>query len=294
MRVLRRKFLSAIFVVLPATAALTAQTVVVEAASGECRAKPGPAAPQGSRWLYRVNRVDHRRCWFVSSQGAGGHSHMRRTASGRHRPFVRHSTRDVLNVRYDHTVGPETASAQTAPTDTMLPLEQATHPDFAARWPDLPSSQDLLRRKIATITYARPANDASTSSTPLSGLDRAGERSSVGDPFNSVLLGGALTTSLFVAGGISYVVRRRRRTPRDERYWNAVEPHRCTVVPSRSGTPTGNKWRLQTRHHIAGRQASPPIAPADDPEADLRDIAFDLRWSIFGESLGRVRKITGL
>jgi hypothetical protein len=268
-RVLRRKFLSAIFVVLPATAALTAQTVVVEAASGECSAKPGSAAPLGSRWLYRVNRVDHRRCWFVSSQVAGGHSYMRRTASGRPRHFVRHSTRDVLNVRYDHIVGPETASAQTAPTDTMLPLEQATHPDFAARWPDLPSSQGLLRRKVATITYTRPANNASTSSTPFPGVERA-EQSSLGDAFNSVLLGGALTASLFVAGGISYVARRRRR--RDERYRNAVEPHQRTVVPGRSGTLTGDKWPLQTQHHISGRQASPPIAPADDPEAGLRDM----------------------
>ena len=184
------------------------------------------------------------------------------------------------------------ASVQTAPTDTMLPLEKATHPDFAARWPDLPGSQDLLRRKIATITYARPANGASTSSTPLSGIEGAGERSSVGDAFNSVLLGGALMTSLFVAGGISYVVRRRRR--RNERHRNAVEPHRRTVVPSRSGTPMENKWPMQTRHHISGRQASPPIAPADEPEADLHNIALDLRWSIFGESLGRVRKITGL
>ena len=292
MRVLRRKFLSAIFVVLPATAALTAQTVVVEAASGECRAKPGSAAPLGSRWLYRVNRVDHRRCWFVSSQVVGGHSYMRRTASGRPRHFVRHSTRDVLNVRYDRTVGLETASAQAVPSDTMLPPEQATLPDFSTRWPDLPNSQGLLSRKVATITYTRPTNNASTSSTPFPSVERAGEQSSMGDAFNSVLLGGALTASLFVAGGISYVARRRRR--RDERYKNAVEPHQRTVVPGRSGTLTRNKWPLQTRHHISGRQASPPIAPADDPEADLHDIALDLRWSILGESLGRARKITGL
>jgi hypothetical protein len=287
-RVLRRKLLSAIFVVLPATAALTAHTVVLEAASGECRTKPGPTAPLGSRWVYRVNRVDHRRCWFVSSQGEGGHSNLGRTASGRHRKFVRHGTRDVLNVQYDRTEGPETASA----TDTMLPIEQASLPDFAARWPDLPSSQDLPRRKVATITYTRPANNASTSSTPFSGIERAGEQPSLGDAFNSVLLGGALTASLFVAGGISYVARQRRR--RDERYRNAVEPHQRTVVAGHSGTLTGNKWPMQTRHHISGRQASPPIAPADDPEADLHDIALDLRWSIFGESLGRVRKITGL
>ena len=272
MRVLRRKFLSAIFI-LPATAALTAQIVVVEAASGECRAKPGSAAPLGSRWLYRVNRVDHRRCWFVSSQGAGGHSNLRGTASGRHRKFVRHGTRDVLNVQYDRTVGLEAASAQTAPTDTTLPPEQATLPDFATRWPDLPSSQGLLRRKVATITYTRPANNASTSSTPFPSVERAGEQSSVGDAFNSVLLGGALTASLFVAGGISYVARRRRR--RDERYRNAAEPHQRTVVPGRSGTLTAKKWPLQTRHHISGRQASPPIAPADidatagTPKAEL-------------------------
>jgi hypothetical protein len=33
----------------------------------ECRTSPGATGPSGSHWLYRINRTDHRRCWFLSS-----------------------------------------------------------------------------------------------------------------------------------------------------------------------------------------------------------------------------------
>ncbi len=69
------------------------------------------------------------------------------------RRFVSRSRHEVPHVQYDREVNPEMASAQMAP-----PHEQAPLPDFAARWPDLPSSQDLGPRKVATISYT-PPND---------------------------------------------------------------------------------------------------------------------------------------
>ena len=221
--------LSAIRVVLPATIALTVQTAIVEAASDECRAKPGSAAPPGSGWYYRVNRADHRRCWYVSSQRTGGHSHPRRTASVGHRKLVSHGMRKVPNVLYDREIGPEMASAQMAPRDATLPVEQVTLPDFAARWPDLPNSQDLVLRKVRTITYTRPAGNAPTPSTPFVGAKRAAQQPSADEAsLNSVFLGGALTATLVVAGGISYFARRRRRHYRDERYATAEGPDQGT------------------------------------------------------------------
>ncbi len=264
--VLRRKLLSAILVVLPATAASTAQNTIVEAASDECRAKPGSAGPPGSRWHYRVNRVDHRRCWFVSSQGGSGHSRPRRTASMGRRHFVSRSRHEVPHVQYDREVNPEMASAQMA-----LPHEQAPLPDFAARWPDLPSSQDLGPRKVATISYARPTTNAPTLPTASVGAKRAVERSSAGEAFNSVFFGGALTATLLVAGGVSYFARRRRRSPRDERHATTEGPDQATHMFARSDRLTGNKWPVQTRPNTSHRQTSPPTVPADDPETGLRD-----------------------
>jgi hypothetical protein len=242
---------------------------------------------------YRVNRVDHRRCWFVSSQGGSGHSRPRRTTSVGRRHFVSRSRHEVPHVQYDREVNPEMASAQMAPPDAALPLEQAPLPDFAARWPDLPSSQDLGPRKVATISYTRPTTNAPTLPTPSVGAKRAVEQSSAGEAFNSVFFGGALTATLLVAGGVSYFARRRRRTPRDERHATTEGPDQATHMFARSDRLTGNKWPVQTRHHASDRQTSPPTVPADDPETGLRDPTFDLRRSFFLGHLSRVRKVAG-
>ena len=137
--------------------------------------------------------------------------------------------RKVPNVLYDREIGPEMASAQMAPRDATLPVEQVTLPDFAARWPDLPNSQDLVLRKVRTITYTRPAGNAPTPSTPFVGAKRAAQQPSADEAsLNSVFLGGALTATLVVAGGISYFARRRRRHYRDERYATAEGPDQGT------------------------------------------------------------------
>jgi hypothetical protein len=57
----KRKILPAIFVVLPAAAALTAQTATVEATADACRTRPGSATQPGAHWYYRVNRIDNHR-----------------------------------------------------------------------------------------------------------------------------------------------------------------------------------------------------------------------------------------
>ena len=34
----------------------------------DCITKPNSAAPQGSHWFYRVDRVTHRQCWYLGTQ----------------------------------------------------------------------------------------------------------------------------------------------------------------------------------------------------------------------------------
>src|SRR5579863_6309417 len=34
-------------------------------ASDACASAPGAAAPAGQHWYYRVDRVNHRKCWFT-------------------------------------------------------------------------------------------------------------------------------------------------------------------------------------------------------------------------------------
>ena len=108
---LGQKVLPAILLLLPATFALTVHTTVVEAASTECKAKPDSAAPAGSRWYYRANRVDHSRCWFLSSRNVSVHSRLRQTTSVTSGHFIRPNAGEVPDAQQDRQVGPQIASA---------------------------------------------------------------------------------------------------------------------------------------------------------------------------------------
>ena len=117
---LRQKLLPAIFVVLPATTALMAQSTLVEATVDECRIRPGSATPHGTHWYYRVNRVNNQHCWYLSSAdtvvGARG------AIANAHRHLARRSTRVApkQSPQYDRKLRPQTASVQMVPVRTAL------------------------------------------------------------------------------------------------------------------------------------------------------------------------------
>src|SRR5258708_22566730 len=64
-----------------ATVLVTAQTSLAEPAADECKTTPGPSAPRGSHWYYRVNRTDQRHCWFLGPEGAKVRSQAREEPS---------------------------------------------------------------------------------------------------------------------------------------------------------------------------------------------------------------------
>jgi hypothetical protein len=132
--VLKRRLVQAVLLVVAATTAVSA-SAIVEAAE-ECRAKPGPRAPSGSRWLYRSNRTDHRHCWFVSSKAVSAHSQLSRK--------YRHVAGEPEAVRQDQQGGHRLAKLMllTRPSRRRL-----------RKLPRLPLSH---RRKILLRTAFRP------------------------------------------------------------------------------------------------------------------------------------------
>src|ERR1700730_8713262 len=120
---LRQKVLPAILFVLPATAPVTVHPPGVEAASDQCKATPHSAAPAGSRWYYRANRIDHSRCWFLSSLKGSVHSRLRRTASVTRRNFIRPNTGEVPNAQQGRQLDTQMASAQMGPAEDRLASE---------------------------------------------------------------------------------------------------------------------------------------------------------------------------
>jgi hypothetical protein len=283
---LRQKLLPAIFVVLPATTALMAQSTLVEATVDECRIRPGSATPHGTHWYYRVNRANNQHCWYLSSAdtvvGARG------AIANAHRHLARRSTRVApkQSPQYDRKLRPQTASVQMVPAWTALAAlpepparERATPPDFAARWPDFPKSRDFDAREVATKSYADadPAADADQQmplSWPIADANPAGQQqASVSEPASaSAFLGGALVTALLLAGGIFNFARRPRRTHSPDRWRVAPDPPGRPMLagfskPARPRPPAG-----------APRNASAFRAPAPtDPTEDIRTILRDLQ-----------------
>ena len=167
-RMLGQKVLPAILLLLPATSRCSVHTTVVEAASNECKAKPDSAAPAGTRWYYRVNRVDQSRCWFLSSSNVSVHSRLRQTASVTRSHVIRPNTGEVPDTQQDRQIGPQIASA-IEPAEDQLVSGQTMVPQMA---PDPPRSDELLARKVATIPYrlavasTQPPSDALVQAQP--------------------------------------------------------------------------------------------------------------------------------
>lgn len=253
---LRQRLVPALLLVVPATTSLSASTAIVQAAE-ECRARPAPAAPVGTRWYYRVNRADHRRCWSLSSRAVGLHSQLSRTGSIRHR----HLAGDIDAGQQDQQVDgdQQTPSAQTDHTNIALPAEQMALPQAAASLVQ-PSSEYLVPRSVPTITYRRPPPSAQTAARPAVSAARSAEQTSPGaGNSNIVLLAGAAAAGLLFAGGVVHFTRRVRRRSRK----HAVTDRRGDRVPAVS------------RLSVAAKLPPMTTDPADDRRP--RELRRDLK-----------------
>ena len=215
----RQRLLPAALFIMPAAAVLTTEATLVEAASEECMAKPGSSAStSSSRWYYRVDRVNHRRCWFLSTRDLSAHSRMRRASSLRRRHLISRSTGET-DVAQQSELDEQTVARPTPRQGPMLPDEQTLR-ELAAPQFDVLTSQGLVPHKVTTISYARPHSGAPTARGRLVDAMGAGEQS-VARRVNVdlVFLGGALATALLVAGGAFQVIGRIQRTRRARQHY---------------------------------------------------------------------------
>jgi hypothetical protein len=204
---LKHRLVQALLLWVPATAALLATASIVQPAE-ECRLKPGAAAPSGSKWLYRINRADHRHCWFLSSKAVGLPSQLSRTGFVRHRRL----TGDTAAVQRDQQVDSDLETASTTTDKTNVAgtavvaeaVEPSALPQVAAHSVD-PSPEYLIPRSVPTITYRPSSANAAT----VSGKAVSAARTPAGaSKSNVVLLGGAAAVGLLFAAGAFHFTRR--------------------------------------------------------------------------------------
>ena len=214
------KLLPAVAFIMPAAAVLTTQATLVEAASAQCMAQPDSSAPTGSRWYYRIDRVNHRRCWFLSSRNLSAHFSIRRTGALRHRDLINRSLRGAEIVEQSEL------DEKARQGSTVLPNEQTLR-ELAAPQFDALTSGGLVPHKVTTISYAPPRSGAPTARGQHVDAMRAGEQSSArGANVDFVFLSGAFATALLVAGGAFQVVGRIHQTRRARQH-DPIPLHFC-------------------------------------------------------------------
>ena len=190
---LRRELLQSVFLMMFATAALMARATPVRAASEECRTKPDlSASVGGSHWHYRVDRINQRRCWFLSS----GESRMRHFNSLGRREVINRNTEPEIEEqsKLDGRTAAGVISIQERAVLSDEPVELAA-PEF-----DAENGESLIPHKVTTISFVRPRVEEQS-------LGR-------GTNFDLIFLGGALATGLLVAGAVFQIIDRFNRSPR--------------------------------------------------------------------------------
>ena len=156
------KILPTILIILPSSVfLLLAHPGAGKAAAEKCNTRPSSSAPQGSHWHYRVNHMDNRRCWFLSSEGMKVRSYARGAMSDVAPTSKRDNTSETARATPPRTTSAQIASVQMAPAQATAAdpafsetrvHEHATAMGPTARWPDLPKSPNLDASELAAVS----------------------------------------------------------------------------------------------------------------------------------------------
>jgi hypothetical protein len=247
---------------LGAATAISLFTVNFVQSTEECRPNPGSTAPAGSRWLYRINRTDHRRCWFLNSNLTNAHSHV----SGRSRRFKVDA--DTVQ-EHQQTENALRGDATSKEKGHVLVAELPTAP--AAVPPSNGQASEALnaRRVPVAVFRVQPAG---------SRTETAGERLEITAPKATVkpnigFLTGAVVAGLFFAGGVFHLARRRvgARSPSDKTVV-AGSPAGPTAL-DRTTVVAGNMVKIARgqSHRMESREKLSPLNESH------RDNTFKMR-----------------
>ena len=265
---LRQEILrAAMLVVLPAAALAVP---FAKAAAAECRTTPGSSAATGKHWFYRVNRSDHRHCWYLGSAQSEQSSHARGEIPIVNRQLVRHSALEQPD-----------GDKQTAPTsprpEEVVVQESLALMNFASRWPNW-TSRDFPTHVVAAIGYqdAYPATEADK----VQFVEPAGDADSVRPQyafgkiaFGFLLLAGALTTTLPPLAAALLKVARRPSASASNRFTTPNRP-RSNRRPRRAGSSETTSGRLSSRTQTGRSTCRSSMAPdtSDDFEIGLKEL----------------------
>ena len=268
-----RRALSAILVVLPAIVGVATYPTILKAASdaSDCKAKPNSTAPVGSRWQYRINRVDHHHCWFLTSRSLVAHTPMSAASLRGHRVNAPGANAGS-NAPRGGPVTPELASAQPTKIASATGPEQSTASEHQPLTVDPPTSDDFIPKMVTTITYStQSAPKASPPIGPLPEVKRVGAQSLPRGSGTDLMLGGALATALLVAGLVFQIIGRLRQV----RVTHSHHDAGADIAPSvEQAVPVSSPTRSKSFGNAVARSD-----PTDDLKSKVDQWIFDLQKS---------------
>jgi hypothetical protein len=252
-------------VLLGAATATSLITVNFVHSAEECRPGPGSTAPAGSRWLYRINRTDHRHCWFLNSNLTNAHSHV----SGRSRRFKVDANKMREHQQTENYIS-GTSKEKGHVVVAELPTAPATVPPSNGQ-----ASKGLIARRVpVTVFRVQPAG--SRTETALERLESTAPKATVKP--NIGFLTGGVVAGLFFAGGVFHLARRRvgARSPSDK-----------TVVAGSPADPTA----LDRTTVVAGNMVK--IARGQSHRRDIRE-KLPLLNETYRNNTFKIRAAAGL
>ena len=270
---LRQKILwAAMLAVLPAAALAVP---FAKAAAAECRSTPGSSAATGKHWFYRVNRSDHRHCWYLGSAQSEQSSQARGEIPIVNRQLVRHSALEQPD-----------GDKQTAPTsprpEEVVVQESLALMNFASRWPNW-TSQDFPTHVVAAIGYqdAYPATEADKVqfSEPADDVHSERPQYAFGKiAFGFLLFAGVLTTALPPLASALLKVARRPSALASNRFTTSNR-RRSNRRLRRAGSSETTSGRLSFRTQTGRSNCRSSMAPdtSDDFEMGLKELMAALQ-----------------
>jgi hypothetical protein len=150
----------------------------------------------GEHWVYRIDRTNHRRCWFLASGGTDARSRFGRTklATQRNEAEITKDTPRLQSAPADPNVSPATTGPQTAISEQPL-APQITSASLK------PASQALAPVTVPTISYKQISPEVPVHA------DRKRATSAI----NWNFLADVAATILLLTGGVLYLAARMVR-----------------------------------------------------------------------------------
>jgi hypothetical protein len=264
-------FVPVILVIAFAAISLTARSTLAQLAADECVTKPSSAAPQGTHWYFRVNRSDHRHCWYVGPEGA----RVRAAARPAEPPTLSGLTSPVP------VPTERPAKAESAEID-LGKTERAG--EFATRWPDIQGSYDSDAREPSSPTSShaekRIAADSEDDMPLIWPILSPADRAVASSPPQSAamfehilaLLAGALTFAAMLARALF------KPTAADGFGWSDFRGSRHPISNANSGAPQvassmPDTW-LHIRQAALTRASSAPISGGRQAAAERSRVAL--------------------